>query len=236
MKGHKVHTDASVKKNKSFHSYCHFDDNGRFIKGKVFKSEITKSAQAEEYSIAKMLEEMSKEDIKNFSVYTDNLGVKMKPSERIQKALNEMQGELLWIPREKNKLADKACKSGKEDFFEKAVKHNIYRKLARIEKPNETMYMGAITKEKIKEGEKWAMHSCFYNIMQELDRINVEEILEWCERKELSNTKQGREYAVKLFIEEKYGFVVPEDVEKEVSMKKKYEVVNLKEKKGKKWM
>lgn len=229
-----VHTDASVKKNKTWHSYCIYNKKGRFLNGRVFMSDINKSSQAEEYSIKMLLNDLEKEKIESIEIFTDNMGVKMNTESEMHQHLRQLKGEIFWIPREKNKLADKACKSGKLDFFEKAVIYDINRKLSRIPRPSGELKIGDISLRTLNEHEKEELMYHFSYIIQDLDKVNIEEIINWCEKQPMQNTKSGRKYAVKKFIEYKYGYgditkeeKVEEDIEnfktKEDIMRKRIE-------------
>ena len=130
--------------------------------------------------------------------------MRMQKEKTIHKEIEDMKGEIIWIPRCKNKLADKACKSRNVNFFEKGILLSIQDKIKKIKKPSR-LYKGDITIDNIKKEEKRKMAIMYRKIVQDLDKVTIDEILKWAEDKETLNTRKGRQYLLKCFIMEKYS-------------------------------
>lgn len=195
-----VYTDARVVNKKSTHSYYILHDD-KFLEGKVFHSNFKDSFKAEAHSVIEALKVIVKKKYKNVSIFTDCKGLLVSEKPELNHLLKITNSNIQWISRNKNKIADKACRKGKVAFKEiensRSNLNEAKKVFNNIKKPNE-LFVGHVTVKRVNDKEKKSMFRLYKNLTG--DDVSVNKILLWGENRPTINTKMGRRYLVKEYI------------------------------------
>lgn len=199
-----AYTDASVREGVSLHSFCVFNNNCEFIVGKVFKNNFKDSHEAELHSIKELLKYCIMNNVKVIKVNTDCKGLLSNTDNEIRKLMDEVNAELKWISRRNNSLAHRACTSGDSNFFNvRSDNRKIKSHISSIKTPK-ILHKGHVKLNNVNKSEKQKMYDLYLKLTNDFYRYTVDDILKWAENRETINTKVGRKYIVKEFIEEFY--------------------------------
>lgn len=198
---YKAYTDASIKDTKTIHSYYLINNYNEVILSNKVESDILNIQEAEKYSIELLLSDCFRKNIKDITIYTDSKCTVKKFYENptLKDYLNSCQSELLWISRNKNKIADRMKYNNIRFMPKKRVKCTFNpTDITTFKKPSQ-LYKGNISSENVSNEEKEKLLKLYNNFVN--DDTEIDTILNWISDKPSLNSKVGRRFVIRQYIE-----------------------------------